>query len=152
MGVNSKIWRGRVIWYYVHIMLNKTLLLALIVAAFVSLVSCDDARKRAQENIPPDLQELLNELPGQLDSGARQVGSLTKEQFISMSTIEYKVFDLPSDEPAAVLQERLMTLGKDRWDCSIIHAEGGSVRVLCKKYPISFLKLLPLLGLSGLLH
>jgi len=73
---------------------------------------------------------------------ALQVPALAGEQFEKLYAIEYRVISLGLTESSSELEKRLTTLGKERWECQIAPPSAEGPRLLCRRLPLSYLKLL----------
>lgn len=64
-----------------------------------------------------------------------QVTDAAGEEVEKLFTFEYRVFDLPRDAAAPEVENRLATLGADRWECFHVEPLATELRVFCKRRP-----------------
>ena len=91
------------------------------------LIGCD----RVPELTEEELKSRLTKLHG-----------TASEQVKELIRIEYKIIDFPALE---TLEGELNELGKERWDCTPIYDQARATKLLCKRFPRDFSKVLPYL-------
>lgn len=114
-------------------------------ALFVSGLTACDRLKGADAGV--------NDVVGTLNRTAKDIGSsvepytakvttLAGDEIRKLYKVEYKVVDLESSIPSLELEGKLGQLGDERWECAVQQLD-DKIRLICKRLPISYLKLLP---------
>ena len=115
-----------------------------IIAIVALLAGCDTAAPSSAKIIADlqgaigEAQERLNELaPDSEDvqkAAAKEVGRLY--------AVEYKVVVVDPALSAAALEQQLTALGAERWECGQSFRAADEMRIICRRLPLSYLKLL----------
>lgn len=76
------------------------------------------------------------------DADKDPTAALAKEEVEKLFTIEYKVLTVAADLPADELEQKLQALGRERWECFHTYPVGGELRIMCRRRPQSYLRML----------
>ena len=108
------------------------------------LLSCDYFTPDTKQitNVIDSLQRTAADLKESTKGYSNKAQTMAEGEIQKLFKIEYKIIQIDSSMPKEELETKLATLGADRWDCSPFRAESG-VQFVCKRLPISYLKLLP---------
>lgn len=78
---------------------------------------------------------------------ASPIQSTAVESVQKFLAIDYRLIELPLNEPTERIETRLNELGTERWDCTPMPQTATHARFLCKRLPTTaYLKALSLLG------
>lgn len=118
------------------------------IAAFFCLAGllsgCEGTTPSSQKVIA-DLQKAIAEAQTRLDeltpSGAEVQKAATKEVG-KLYAIDYKVVTVAPNLSATELERQLIVLGQERWECGQPFAVGEETRIVCRRIPLSYLKLI----------
>lgn len=123
----------------------KSVLIALFIT--FSLVACESGtNSEALQKIANEMNKTLEQTKESLRSVTSPQGSLqqrTSEEVSKLFSIEYKLEELPNTSTTKAVEDRLTSLGKERWDCFHIEPRALGIRIYCKRVPTSYLKYLP---------
>lgn len=118
------------------------------IAAFICvagvLSGCDGPAPSSQKVIA-DLKTAINEAQTRLNELAPsgdEVQKAAAKEVGKLYAIEYRVVPVPPDLSANELERRLVALGEERWECGQPVVLGEEARIICRRIPLSYLKLL----------
>lgn len=77
-----------------------------------------------------------------LTPSRKQIKSMTSNELNNVFAVEYKVIDISAGQEAKQIEETLSMLGRERWDCYHVEPQFDSLRVFCKRQPVSYLRYL----------
>ncbi|WKZ56218.1 MAG: hypothetical protein QY326_05630 [Bdellovibrionota bacterium] len=63
-----------------------------------------------------------------------------QEEYSKLFGMEYHVVELDASESAQAMEEELLKLGKERWDCFHIMESEDKLRLICKRRPETWLR------------
>lgn len=105
----------------------------------ILLISCDSSDTTTALY---EAQKVIEQAHKGLGPVADGVSGKTAEEIQKLTKIEYQVLTLPRDTGSAALQQTLRTAGDERWDCYEVIPQDDRLTIVCKRLPISYLKLL----------
>lgn len=118
--------------------------IAILICLTILLSGCD-IKHPSSDKVIADLQSAIDEAQTRLSelapSGEDVQKAATKE-LGKLYAIEYKVVSFRPDLSATELERQLIALGEERWDCGQPLSVGGESRIICRRIPLSYLKLL----------
>lgn len=96
------------------------------------------------------LQDILNQMQGTISEAskgaiealgphAKTLGNLSTEEVSKLFSWKYKLVQVEANEPPEVMEQALIELGADNWDCFSIIQVADKIRISCKKRPPSAL-------------
>lgn len=95
-----------------------------------------------------DVSKVLEALQQSISRNApdtTSIQNMASDEVTKLFAIEYKIIEVTTDLKTTELEAKLNELGKERWECAPMHGVGleeGSPRLLCRRLPVSYLKLL----------
>lgn len=121
------------------------------------LLACESQESSRSDQEDAGLSAVVNSLHEQLQGASQEVQdavgpqaeaiqSRTKAEVDKLFRWEYHVVDVPSILGSAELEKQLTELGAENWECFSVLPLPESVRVVCKKRPLSainYLKYVP---------
>lgn len=116
-----------------------------VLALFAPLVGCDWGKEKHSGELVEDLKKKAQELGSTVTPYTDKVGSTAREEIAKLFKVEYQLVELDSSLPSDAIERRLAALGEERWDCATMQVQNGNLRLLCKRLPLSYLKLIPYL-------
>jgi hypothetical protein len=124
---------------------NRYLLNSLLfILAVLPLTGCREGTG-ATKQVAAELERAIEHAQTQLERikpQALEVPALAGEQLEKLYAIEYRVVSLGLTESSAELEKRLTALGKERWECQLAPQSAEGPRLVCRRLPLSYLKLL----------
>lgn len=129
---------------------SKTLtasLIACLIAALVPFLSgCNDPKQQQQlDEVVRGLQDAIGRAAESMDGiapAAKDVSQMTGEELSKLYSWEYVVKEFNWDTPTEKMNEELVALGRDRWECFATVNEASKTRIFCKRRPETYLKYL----------
>ena len=118
--------------------------ITILIVSVGALVGCEGVEPSSNQIIA-DLQNAIGEAQARLNELApsgEEVQQAAAKEVGRLYTIEYKVLSLPPSISAAEMEQELVTLGQDRWECGQPFRVEADMRLLCRRIPLSYLKLL----------
>jgi len=109
-------------------------LVALILS--ISLAACES--KQVKESL-----DSIGDQLKRLEPAKESVETATKAEVEKLWIHEYKVEEIPVTMDSTQIEEQLMTLGKDRWDCFHLEKKEEVLQIFCKRRPQSYLRYIP---------
>jgi hypothetical protein len=117
-----------------------------LIVSFYCLYTISGCRSSTQEqSFVDELKNSAKSLSTKIEEESTKLQNTATEELKGLFAVEYKVVDLPSNSSREQIEKELTTLGEERWNCSYVDKENGGTRLLCKRLPPSYLKLVPLL-------
>lgn len=113
--------------------------LILLLLTLLSLSACD---REEATSVLDQAKDVLDSAQRQIAPVADDVSNRTNEELQKITTIEYKTMIFEKNVNDRVFEQSLQALGQDRWDCFEVIPYEDRLTVVCKRLPISYLKLL----------
>lgn len=108
------------------------------------LSGCREGQE-AKQQVVAELERAIGHAQAQLERlkpAALEVPARAGDELEKMYAIEYRVIPIEPDEPSNALEARLNALGKERWECVFAPPSPAGNRLLCRRLPLSYLRLL----------
>lgn len=114
---------------------------------FFCLVSCGDSDEPSKlQKLTEDLQQVAKETKDALTElvpDTQGVKEGTQQEIEKLFIFEYKIVELAKDSSIQKMEEVLVDLGKDRWECFHIEPVPTGLQVFCKRRPKTPLRYIP---------
>ena len=94
---------------------------------------------QASEQLNKTAKDAMNLFDGQ----TKELSEATQQEFDKLSQWEYRVEELDPGLSVADMQQRLSSLGIERWDCFHAEPAQSKLRLFCKRHPKTYLRYLP---------
>lgn len=114
-------------------------------ALLASFGGCDWQKQKGSGDVLEDLRKRAQDIGGAVTPYTDKMGSTAREEIAKLFKIEYQLIEIDSSLSSEAIGGKLAALGQDRWDCSTMQIQNGNLRLLCKRLPLSYLKLIPYL-------
>ena len=118
--------------------------LAFLLSIALWLPGCENRDTKQQlSQLSADLKHTLDEAKQAVSDLAPDTSKLsarTNEEIEKLFRFEYKVEELDIKSSREALEEALVKLGLDRWDCFHLESNATALRIFCKRMPRTYLR------------
>ena len=114
--------------------------LCFFVATLVSLPAC---RPSDENSVINDFKSTIADLSSKLDQRRQEVQNSSAAELHKLHSLEYKLVEIDAAASSSDIEQRLVELGSERWDCFHVQPLDKTLRVFCKRSPETFLKYIP---------
>lgn len=122
--------------------MNHTYLIVCIVLGF-AFFGCDQANQENIDRVRDTLNQQLADAQKKVSEITKSTSTMTSEEVEKLFTLEYKVVELPQDMPAPEMEQKLSTLGQQRWECRSVVPNGAKLQIFCSRRPETYLRYIP---------
>ena len=114
--------------------------------ALLLLASCNRSDNQAIGAVTDQLKKTYEDAKKGVSSLTPEVQSMTSAEIDKLFAYEYAVIDVPLSSSRGEVEEKLLLMGRDRWEAFSTEPRSDGTRIYFKRRPASYLRYIPRLA------